>query len=56
LSSCPACSIAEVLHNIDIAIQYGEDAEVKIRDFDEPEAGEEDDGEMMESLAMGGMG
>jgi hypothetical protein len=32
LCCCPACSIAEVLYNVDTAIQYGEDAEVKARD------------------------
>lgn len=31
------CSIEEVLHHIDNAIQYGEDADVKIRDFEAPE-------------------
>jgi len=37
------CSIEEVLHNIDTAIQYGEDAEVKVRDMDrEGIAGDED--------------
>ena len=35
-----ACSIGEVLHNIDISIQFGEDAEVKVRDFDEAEEAE----------------
>ena len=29
-----ACSIQEVLHYVDNSIQYGEDADVKIRDFD----------------------
>lgn len=32
-----ACSIEEVLHHIDNAIQYGEDADVKIRDYDAPD-------------------
>ncbi|GAX83076.1 hypothetical protein CEUSTIGMA_g10502.t1 [Chlamydomonas eustigma] len=31
-------SIAEVLHNIDISVQFGEDADVKIREFEEPDA------------------
>jgi hypothetical protein len=31
------CSIAEVLHNIDISIQFGEDADLKIREFEEPD-------------------
>ena len=31
------CSIEEVLYHIDNAIQYGEDADVKIRDFEAPE-------------------
>ena len=30
---CPR-SVEEVLHNIDTAIQYGEDAEVKVRDME----------------------
>lgn len=30
------CSIEEVLHHVDNAIQYGEDADVKIRDFEAP--------------------
>ncbi len=34
-------SIAEVLHNIDVAMQYGEDADVKIRE-DREEGGEEE--------------
>ena len=41
----PCCSIEEVLHNIDTSIQYGEDQEVKIRDFEVPaEEGEEGEG------------
>eukprot|EP01025_Chloroclados_australasicus_P039876 TRINITY_DN41513_c0_g1_i1.p1 TRINITY_DN41513_c0_g1~~TRINITY_DN41513_c0_g1_i1.p1 ORF type:complete len:280 (-),score=42.93 TRINITY_DN41513_c0_g1_i1:303-1142(-) len=35
-------SIAEVLAQIDTGIQYGEDMDVKIRDFDEPEDEHED--------------
>ena len=31
------CSIEEVLHHIDNAIQYGEDADVRIGDFEAPE-------------------
>lgn len=31
------CSIEEVLHHIDNSIQYGEDADVKVRDFEGPE-------------------
>ena len=34
---CAVCSIEEVLHHIDTSIQYGEDADVKIRDFDNQE-------------------
>jgi len=30
-------SIADALLHVDMAFQYGEDNEVKIRDFDEPE-------------------
>ena len=37
---CAACSIEEVLHHIDTSIQYGEDADVKIRDFDNQEDNE----------------
>jgi hypothetical protein len=33
-------SIGDVLLQIDMAIQYGEDAEVKTREFDPPDAGE----------------
>lgn len=38
-----ACSIQEVLHYIDNSIQYGEDADVKIRDFDNEDADEGDE-------------
>ena len=44
---CAACSMEEVLHNIDTAIQYGEDTEVKVRDLEGPQeralAGDDDD-------------
>ena len=33
----------KVLAHIDMAIQYGEDAEVRTRDFDEAEAAKEDE-------------
>jgi hypothetical protein len=33
-------SIGEVLAHIDMATQFGEDAEVKIREYDAPEDGE----------------
>eukprot|EP01024_Parvocaulis_polyphysoides_P072646 TRINITY_DN9234_c0_g1_i1.p3 TRINITY_DN9234_c0_g1~~TRINITY_DN9234_c0_g1_i1.p3 ORF type:complete len:161 (-),score=23.93 TRINITY_DN9234_c0_g1_i1:118-600(-) len=36
-------SVAEILGHIDMAIQYGEDQEVKIRDFDDPENERETD-------------
>lgn len=36
-------SIGEVLYNIDTAIQYGEDADVKVRDFEELEGIDEGD-------------
>ena len=39
--STDVCSIEEVLHHIDNAIQYGEDADVKIRDYDAPEGDDE---------------
>ena len=45
LTPPPHCSIGEVLHNIDISIQFGEDAEVKVRDFDEAEAEEAEGGD-----------
>ncbi len=54
-----AHSIAEVLYNIDTAIQYGEDAEVKMRDFEEGQGGdeEEDGGDMDgDDGVMGGGG
>jgi len=36
--NCPCfCSIQYVLSYIDSCIQYGEDADVKVRDFDPPE-------------------
>eukprot|EP00983_Pelagomonas_calceolata_P093634 1157797-Pelagomonas_calceolata.AAC.1 len=42
----PCMSVEEVLHNIDTAIQYGEDAEVKVRDMEggpgAMEAGDDD--------------
>ena len=37
------CSIEEVLHYIDNSIQYGEDADVKIRDFENEDAEEPDE-------------
>ena len=37
------CSIEEVLHYIDNSIQYGEDADVKIRDFENEDADEPDE-------------
>ncbi len=43
-SSPCARSIREVLHNIDISVQFGEDADVKVRDFDEAEEAEEREG------------
>lgn len=36
-------SIGEVLLQIDMAIQYGEDADVRVREFQEPDAGDGDD-------------
>ena len=36
------CSIQEVLHYVDNSIQYGEDADVKIRDFDNGVDGDDD--------------
>ena len=36
------CSIEEVLHYIDNSIQFGEDADVKIRDFENEDADEPD--------------
>lgn len=36
-------SISDLLLTIDNAIQYGEDADVKVRDFDEPEIERDDD-------------
>jgi hypothetical protein len=36
-------SIEEVLHYIDNSIQYGEDADVKIRDFENEDADEPDE-------------
>lgn len=38
-------SIMEVLSHIDMAVQYGEDADVKMRDFDEEAGGGSDDGQ-----------
>ena len=35
------CSIADVLAQVDMAIQYGEDMDVKVRDFEEGEASED---------------
>jgi hypothetical protein len=37
-------SIGEVLHHIDAALQYGEDAEVRVRDFDGEENGDGEHG------------
>ena len=36
-------SIQDLLYQIDNVIQYGEDADVKIHDFDPPEEEEEQD-------------
>ncbi len=38
-------SISEVLTHIDMAIQFGEDADVKMRDEPEPEDADDDDGD-----------
>lgn len=41
------CSITEVLYHIDSAIQFGEDADVKTRDFEEAEPEEPSEGMTM---------
>lgn len=38
-----ACSIAEVLLQVDMAIQYGEDMDVKEADFDPPDNDNDND-------------
>lgn len=40
----PPPSVEEVLHNIDTAIQFGEDAEVKVRDHEGGQGGEGEEG------------
>lgn len=47
------CSITEVLYNVDNAIQYGEDAEVKAREIEE---GLGDDADRMLDGALGAAG
>lgn len=36
-------SVGDLLLQIDSVLQYGEDADVQVRDFDEPEEGERDE-------------
>lgn len=40
-------SIQDLLYQIDNVIQYGEDADVKIHDFDPPEEEEQDNGNII---------
>lgn len=39
-------SVGDLLLQIDSILQYGEDADVQVRDFDEPEENDEQDPEM----------